>query len=427
MNSLTDLRRTLDLHAEDVADPAAVARTTAVHHRIAVVRRRRRAAVAGTATFVLLAGVAGLLIPRGSSHAVPTAPTLLGEQAPAWEKSLGFRYDTDGSGESFTGSGSIRVAKSDQPQLYSWTTSQRTRVDVTLPDGRVWVSHRSHFSDYVVVPPGEAGTLKLAADEGQVAVASYRLSDVTPEGYTKDGTTFREDVAGAKLLRAMVSDRGQTEMTSSFVLPHGALGLALVCSGLPRGYAVHVSVDGFAQTSPSEDECRASRLYDAGAGVSPTFRPVSKPGTRVSVRMWVTRGGRDLATGSVPDLRMGAGVYGQQVRAALGSPLPDEVEYLGHTWTQTAGITGQAPGEALQLPPAAQGRLAAVSFRTHGPAEVRFRAGTSRGGGTFLPDAGTGTSRGAIPNLWAPAGTTVHASLSQGRGRYTLVTYLPEG
>ena len=55
MNTLSDLRSTLDEHAERVPDGEAVVRTAAVHHRVSVVRRRRRAVGAGALALVVAA------------------------------------------------------------------------------------------------------------------------------------------------------------------------------------------------------------------------------------------------------------------------------------------------------------------------------------------------------------------------------------
>ena len=97
MNTLSDLRRTLDQHAGDVADPAAVARAAAVHHRVAVVRRRRRAVGAGVLALVVAAGVTTAVWPRGSQEPAPAAPVVLGQRAPTTIGSLGYTYRTDGA------------------------------------------------------------------------------------------------------------------------------------------------------------------------------------------------------------------------------------------------------------------------------------------------------------------------------------------
>ena len=86
MNTLTDLRRTLDQHADDVADPTAVVRTAAVHHRVAVARRRRRTVGTGVVAGVLVAVAAVVVWPRVSSDPVPAAPVLLGEKAPTTQQ-----------------------------------------------------------------------------------------------------------------------------------------------------------------------------------------------------------------------------------------------------------------------------------------------------------------------------------------------------
>ena len=64
MNTLSDLRSTLDEHAERVPDGEAVARTAAVRHRVSVVRRRRRAVGGRRPSLALLVGAASLVTAR---------------------------------------------------------------------------------------------------------------------------------------------------------------------------------------------------------------------------------------------------------------------------------------------------------------------------------------------------------------------------
>ncbi len=96
MNSLDDLRATLDRHADDVSDLAGpgVARTAAVHLRVQVVRRRRRVVAAGgvAAVVAVVGGVA--LLPEGARQATPDpAGTVVGLTPPAQLTALGFSYD----------------------------------------------------------------------------------------------------------------------------------------------------------------------------------------------------------------------------------------------------------------------------------------------------------------------------------------------
>ncbi len=428
MNTLTDLRRTLDEHAAEVTDPAAVARTASIQHRVTVVRRRRGAVAAGAVSLVLLAAVAATVVPRGTTQPRPAAPTLLGQQAPDWVKSLGFHYDTDGRGYTFQGAGRIQVKASEKPQLFSWTTSLKTRVAVELPDHRTWYSPLSGFEDFVVIPPGQGGALGFTAVKGgDVAVASYQLADEPPDGYAHDGIAFRSDVAGATLLRGLVPDQGATGASSTFVAPQGQVSLAVVCSGLPKGDALHVAFAGHEATSVDAAHCDPGAFWDAGAQVLARYQGVGTPGKRVRLHVWVTAGqgsAPQLPAGSAPDLKLGVGVYGAlPLESVGGTQVPGLLEYLGHTWmlgsSMSTDLRAHARAHLWAYP---NGQPVVVAWSRPGRTErlkVAYRAGRESDGVTS-----GGSGAGSLPGLWAPAGTTPTARLTQGTARLGIGAYV---
>ena len=126
MNTLSDLRSTLDEHAERVPDGEAVVRTAAVRHRVSVVRRRRRAVGAGASRSPSSSA------PRSAwsadrSDASPSAPpVVLGVKAPETITSLGYTYRTRRLGESVRRPGSVeRRRRRPAAALLSWTTDRR--------------------------------------------------------------------------------------------------------------------------------------------------------------------------------------------------------------------------------------------------------------------------------------------------------------
>jgi hypothetical protein len=424
MNSLTDLRRTLDQHAEDVADPAdpaAVARTAAVHHRVAVVRRRRRAVGTGAVALALVVGVAAVVWPRGSGDALPAAPVVLGQQAPTSMSSLGYTYRTDGHGEAFGRTGSVTVARSDQPRLFSWTTDGASPVRITLPDGDVVHSTEGSFRDFVVVSPGERGRLTVHVDHGRVGLASYALTDAAPVGYTRHGVTFRQTVAGRPLLAAAISDPGQTVITGSYVVPNGPVQEHVFCSGLAKGQTLHLSVDGEDRDWLGRDNCDAEGTFDPGAGSFGQF-PSHRPGTPVTVRLYVTAGVKDqrvLPASQVTALRMGFGMYGPVSEKPVGGwRVETTLEENGHTWA--LATTRSSAGAPIVVPAADRDRVASVVWNTtSNTTGVSFRAGSSRTGGERFAGGG----QGGLPGLWAPAGSDVHLRLSQGKGVLGVALY----
>lgn len=420
MNTLDDLRRTLDQHAEDVADPAAVARTAAVHHRVAVVRRRRRAAGAGALALVVVAGLSAVLVPRATTDSLPAAPVVLGVKAPTTVHSLGYAYRTDGTAESGTRRVGVVVTRSDQPQLFSWAADQATEVTVQVPGGEVWDSVYAHFGDFVVVPPGTSGRLTAMVAGGHVAVARYTLTDVAPPGYTRHGVTFRQQVAGRDLLGAAIAAPGATEASATVVLPKGETEVSTLCSGMPQGYAVRTTVNG---KDIGAGDCSDPTSFDPGAAGGSSQSRLAPPGEPAVVRVFVTRSMRSATpvTGSFPHLRLGVGLYGSlgvnQQRLA-GNSVPSWVEHDGHTWSMGGSYVGSA-GQRLTIPGAAVDLVATMVWRSHGTVRPYFRAaGMPPQGGIFA----TGSS-GGMGDLWVPADAVVRARVDHGKGPFAVVFY----
>jgi hypothetical protein len=418
MNSLTDLRRTLDQHAEDVVDPAAVARTTAVHHRIAGVRRRRRAA-AGVALAAIVAVTATTVVTaRPDNKVEPAGPVVLGQRAPGSMTSLGDTYGATGDSEVFTGSGRMAIEASATPRLVSWTTSDPdAAVHLRLPSGELWSSHRTSFSDFVVVPPEQNGALRVAVSHGDVGIATYDLTDRAPEGFTRGGVSYRETVAGRHLAGAAVGEAGQSSASTTIVLPRGRLMLAPVCTGGSRKLQVHVVLAGSVATRGS---CDDPDSFDPG-GAGGYLGHYGKPGRSQRVRVFVTHRGdptTPVVAGEYPDLRVGVGLYaGDRETEVTGIEVSDVVEHGGHTWRLADTVSGeQGP---LVIPRADEDRLAWLTWSTHGTVRATFHArGEDPDGGLYAVGPG-----GAIGDLWLPAGRPATANLAHGKGPLGLALY----
>jgi hypothetical protein len=420
MNTLNDLRHTLDQHADDVVDPAAVARTSAVHHRIAGVRRRRRATGVGVLALAV-AAAAFVAWPRGSQEPTPAGPVVLGQHAPTTMRSLGYTYRTDGHGESFDRAGSIKVTASTEPQLFSWTTDRTTSVRVTTPEGDVLHSTRTGFRDFVVLAPGDSGRLTVRVDRGRVGVASYDLTGSAPAGYTKDGVTFRQDVAGARLLAAAISDRGQDELTASYVAPDGPVLENLVCGGLQKGQVLTLTFNGEGRDWSERTNCDGRDVFDPGAAGGGMDR-IGTPGSTVVVRAYVTqglRGTRMLHADQVRDVWMGFGVYGPIAQTSVGGwRIDDMAEAYGHTWRLTT--TRTSSGAPIEMPAADHDRIATLVWSsTSDSSSASFRAGESQ----LTGESATGGGQAADPGLWTPAGARVHARLERGTGTFGVGLY----
>jgi hypothetical protein len=419
MTSLTDLRNTLADHAGRVPDAETIVRADAVRHRVAAVRRRRRAVGAGGLALVVATTLGVLGIHRDSSD---PAPVVLGVRAPDTMTSLGYTYQADGWAYTVDGSGSVKIGASDKPRLISWTVQGSPTVRFVLPNGEIWNSRASHFRDFVALPAGQSGTLQISAGGGRAGVATFTLTDAPPEGYTKEGITFRRTVATAPLLGAVVGDLGQTDVSTSYVVPRGRESLHVLCTGL-KGGTVHVWVNGRERLS---GDCNDSETFDPGTGTSYTFR-MSHAGRTVPLRVWVSKGGlksqTPLAAGSAPRLRLGVGIYGPvetQGVGAGGLRVDTFVEQDGHLW-QSGVVTGMSNGEDTrdlgEGPNTFQGPALAV-WDTTGTTRISFEApGMPSAGGSY-PAGG-----GGLGDLWVPRGAAVHLRLIRGSGPIGLAFY----
>ena len=140
MNSLSDLRSTLDAARRAVGDTEAIARLSAVHHRVAVVRRRRRAVgAAGLAAVVAVGCRRRALTTRPDRDAQPVGPVVLGQRAPGLMTSLGYTYRATGESERLRRVGSADRGATSAPRLVSWTTSD---PDATV---RIRLGSRRHL------------------------------------------------------------------------------------------------------------------------------------------------------------------------------------------------------------------------------------------------------------------------------------------
>jgi hypothetical protein len=415
MNSLTDLRQTLDEHADRVDDPSAVARTVAVHQRIAAVRRRRRAMVGCAAALVAVAGVATVQL--RSEPPTAAGPVVLGQRAPGTMTSLGYTYRATGTSQVIHGSGTVVVPKSNTPRLLSWTTDRAATVTFVLPGHEVHRTRVTDFHDFLALPVDLAARVRVSAGRASVGVATYALTDAAPPGYTKAGVTYRDVVAGTHLLTAAIGDEGETSVGSSFVAPHGVLSMGVMCTSLPKGDVVNVS---FGNGGPvSSSGCDGDGTFDPGASSFTSFHS-AHPGRLVHVRAWISRGFHDLAqipAGSIRGLRLGVGVYGPVAQSRMaGVSVPTEVESRGHTWRLTGSIASTT--RTLKIPGSKADRIATVVAHTHGHTMINVRAGLQAPTGASSPG---GTS--SMPDLWLPAGETLQADVRRGTGTLAAVFY----
>lgn len=346
MNTLQDLRSTLDAHAASVHDDAALARAFAVRGRARAVRRRRVAAVAVTAAVAAVAVTAVPLLGRGSAP-VPADRQLIGKVAPETLTSLGYTYDFVKGVEGGEKHATIRLRASDEPRLVTWA-SDAADVGILGSAGAVHLRSRAtDFDDFVYVAPGESGRWTVRASGADAALAVYELADQPPEGVTVDGITFRQQVGDEELIDAVIGDAGRSDLTLEVALPAGGLRVAELCTGVPEGFVANVEVDrrGVVSTGGCGDD-----TFDPGSGSASWYDvgDLGEPGAVVTVRTWVSRE-HDGEPVTLADARLGLAAYElpPPVTTVAGWRVPDVLEHDGHRWGFVGSVSSDVGADRL--------------------------------------------------------------------------------
>ncbi|WP_193613551.1 hypothetical protein [Nocardioides lijunqiniae] len=354
MNGLDELRSTLDRHAHDVVDHDLGGRLGLVHQRVRAVRRRRRAAAAGAAVLAVVVAV-GVGRVTGSDPVVEPSPAkLAGLDVPGTIESLGYTYRYS-SGEVGEGIAAVVLEPAPRPRLVSWgKAGADDRVTVTALDTNNAPLDYDvpDFSEFVSVPAGVEATVS-ARGEGEFALAVYELDlqAAPPPGLTVDGVTFREDVAGDRLLDAAVGSPGESEVTVSGP-GSGTVSYRYFCADAPPGATLHLEVPGAGSVT---GECDPVPDTDPGAGSGVTVEaPASGD---VGARLWVTDGeeGPPLVS---DDVVVALGVYAvtSERSPAAGYSVRELVEHDGRLWRR-AEVRASDPGQREVVVPGREGRL----------------------------------------------------------------------
>ncbi|QBR93069.1 hypothetical protein [Nocardioides euryhalodurans] len=347
MNTLQDLRATLDAHAGAVHDDPVSARVAAVRGRARRVRRQRAGAVVAGAVAVVV-GIVSVPMLVDTTPPVPAERLLAGHVAPAELTSLGYTYQFVEGVESGDGNrASLRLLRADGPRLITWA-SDAEQVLVDTPYDRTR-SDRTEFDDFAIVDGAESGRWSVRARGEDVGLAVYELTDDLPPGAEQDGVFFREQVDSEQLVEAAFSEVGDTELIFRTTLPEGDLRLADFCSGVPEDLWINLSINGDGGSASSGcDEAR----FDAAVG-SATFLDegdAGAPGETVDVRVWLTRRSLgDEAVDEAPGARLALGLYarGEPAAQVAGWDMQPVVEHEGHRWQFVETATSSSGEDRL--------------------------------------------------------------------------------
>ncbi len=388
MTSLDDLRATLDLHADDLTDSGTSVRTASVHGRVRDARRRRCAAATGGAA-AMLAVVGGIaLLPNGTNSSPSPTPsltpstTVLGVDVPATMNALGYTYELDDTVTGADGSAVLDLERSNEPRLMSWATSGNDQ-EVTVRGLTDTTLHPSDadFDNWLYVPPGSADRVSVSVGSGEPAIALYSLGVQRPDGYTRGGVTFRQDVAGGELVAAVVGDPGEARLVLPVKVPGQEMWVQVECAGAPAGAGYDVARDG--EPFLSEGRC-GDRLPVDLSGLQGYGSEVM-PGDSFALEVTVTDSSGALV--DAPNLRVALGVYSED---ATEEPFAQVVEALGHTWRLIDVQDSAGAAQLTASTPSGSG-LVYTAFATRGVDATVALGALGRRRYTLSRDSGTST------------------------------------
>ncbi len=202
-------------------------------------------------------------------------------------------------------------------------------------------SRATDFDDFVLVEPGASSEWSVRAGGEAAAIAVYELGDQRPAGLTVDGITFRDDVAGDRLLAAQIGEVGQDEVTLEVTVPtNGQLRFSSLCQGSPRDAWLHVDFGPRLGEYVQGPMCDDSG-FDPGAGGS-TSR-LGRPGEALVASAYLTQG-EDGPRIDSDDVRLGLAAYDVALPEArvAGYDVPALVEHDGHVWKYDGRYSARA-------------------------------------------------------------------------------------
>ncbi len=372
MNSLEDLRSTLDQHAAGVDDPDRYARPVAVRERIRAVRRRRASAVVAAAAVVLVGAVATVSGLQGSDSVDPAGPTVVGIDVPKTWTIDEFPYSLE---ETTTFAGDrdkVRLTgdEDDPDRAVAFYARGLGSGSATLYNDGVPVARAFGEEDAELpVPVASTDTALSVRFEGvpagaRTGLAVYTATGELPEGVDNGTAVFRQVVAGAELLTGDFSPEGQSEVSFTFRGRLDQARFATYCVTAEKGLWFNLDIDG---DGPVSGPCEREDSRDAGASWS-SFPDETGFAAVHTVSAYLTRGDSDERVSS-PDASVGAAVYRQPVddREVGGTSVDGTTSYGGRTWRLTRVLDRdrasiEAGATDLLIGFAAQGEMVYLSW-----------------------------------------------------------------
>ncbi|MDN4162442.1 hypothetical protein [Nocardioides abyssi] len=388
MNTLDDLRETLQRHGDAVADHERHARPAAVRARVRIARRRRTTTLAAAAAFVLVAGVGTVtaVVAPDRTEGPGPATEVVGVTVADSISVAGFPYALSTT-EVLDDGDRVRLPETTATRAVSLVATGLGSGAATLYEAGEAVGRvRGAEAVDVPVPVSTLGTtLRVEVDGApagaRVGVAVYEGTGALAEGVDNGRAVFRSTIGAASLLAADFADGGETEASVTFRGRLGAVRVARYCTSEEPGLWVHIDVDG---DGPISGQCSAEDSVDAG----PSWYSLDDPGPvgDHTVRAYLTRGENG------PEVRpsgaeVGVAVYRQSAPtvAMAGLDVETVIEHAGRTWrldplVPGTGDTFRGEHDWSTVVDTADGDALAVLVGEGGLVRATWQGRLSRGG-----------------------------------------------
>lgn len=390
MNTLDDLRHTLETHSHDAAGLDPLSRRTQLGARIAHARRRRNAVRGGVAAAAVVAVASALLVPTLGGDGEPERReaadrTVLGQEVPPTLVAPDHTYHfTESWSDAETSSLEVDLEFSTATRILSWATAGDDQgVRVTGPYDARWDSTRGDFEDWVAIPDGFEGTVTIATNnpgaEG-LGAALYEADLTAVPGVVPGfhGQYFRGEGPISRRIGVGVGERGETELTLPYADAGTHVAIEVSCAGLPAGLWINASVGG-AQTSRESDLCQGDSvdggrenftLLTKDLGLTPggwSSRANGSAWPDGDARVWVSRSPDDdtpVDAADHPDARLATAVYVPKEAPVevAGNDVPPFTWHDGHLWALTRTATDvSGPWPVTGLPAGTPGLVTVIT------------------------------------------------------------------
>ncbi|WP_243056741.1 hypothetical protein [Nocardioides sp. SR21] len=342
MNTIDDLRSTLDRHTDALDDTERLVRADAVRSRVRTVRRRRAAAVAVAAVVVLVVATATVGLVRGGESPQPAG---LGDvDVPAEVSVHGFGYRLADTVRA-SADGTIDLDESRGPRAVTLVATGLGSGQATLWSG-YWPIARVRGGEQISPVTTDVLTdLRVEFEDAPAAaraeLAVYSPDGDLPPGVAHDGVVFRQQWGDQELVAAAFGEAGGEATAEAPDLTRD-MDVSPFCRSETSDLWLHT--EGTNGGMPCAD-------FDQGSDPGPANQDWlgSPDPERPDYSVYVTQGRNGPRADGV-DVTFGFGIYRQGVPTTevLGADHPTVLEAVGRTW-QLDEVLDREAGEDFSV------------------------------------------------------------------------------